>query len=106
MVDPVLGVDMPNCPLACSFTPCLFNIFQDPYEYNDLASSSPQLLAEMKAQFEQLVQEYSAPNSDRDPQPHELIWKYGYHMDAREGDSPGCTMVEETGWWRPWVNAK
>ena len=25
------------------------------------------------------------------------VWQYGYHMDARLGDSPGCQMVANTG---------
>ena len=85
--------------------PCLFNIFDDPYEYNDLADTEPQLLQEMLEQFQQLVLEYSAPNDPNDPTEDDLIWKYGYHLDKREGASPGCEMVAKTGWWRPWVNA-
>ena len=100
-----LDGSIPACPQACTNTPCLFNIFDDPYEYNNLADTEPGLLKEMHAQFLQLVSEYSAPNDPNDPTLEDLIWKYGYHMDKREGSSPGCTMVAQTGWWRPWVNA-
>jgi hypothetical protein len=55
--NPTVAEDasIPACPTACNTTPCLYNIFSDPYEYDDLAASDPALLAEMHAQFLQLV---------------------------------------------------
>ena len=45
----------------------------------------------------------SAPNGPSDPSLDALVWQYGYHMDVRGAVSPGCQMVNQTGWWRPWV---
>ena len=103
--NPTVDEGIPPCPVACLVTPCLFNIFDDPLEYNNLAASQPALLQSMHTQFEQLVAEYSAPNDPNDPPLSALQWQFGYHVDGRGTASPGCQMVNKTGWWRPWVNA-
>ena len=93
-----------ECPVACSVTPCLFNILSDPSEYHDLATDEPALLAQMMQRYLQLVQELSAPNSDDPQEGAGVVWKDGYHVDVRGIVSPGCLHVYETGWWQPWVD--
>lgn len=91
-----------SCPVACNNTPCLFNVFDDPTEHHDLSSSHPLLLDEMYLQWRYLVKKLSAPNGN-DPDLSDIIWQHGYHMHALGSDASGCKVVNETGWWQPWV---
>lgn len=73
---------------------CLYNIIEDPSEYNELSQSHPDVLSSLLAKYN----EYSAePQSTRDQ---------GWHSENDLPTNPNaCTEVGEKygGYWGPWV---
>ena len=53
-VYPNASTSWTNTPVECGAGGCLFNVFADPGEHEDLASREPGVLAEMQARLAEL----------------------------------------------------
>lgn len=92
-----------SCP--CVATPCLFNVTADPAERNDLASSHPDLVAQLLARFAKLKKtELKLEESGLCPEttlPDGTTYNKGGLPDDSEPN--GCAANLKGGHWQPWM---
>jgi hypothetical protein len=88
-----VAASKPQDSSLCAAAPCLFDIFADPTEHNDVAQDHPDIVQTMVARLQELAQgEVTVQDSGLCPT------SLGSKKD------PGClAKAQETGFWEPWL---
>lgn len=77
----------------CQDSPCLFDIFADPTEHNDIAAQNPAIVAKMSARIMELLQgEVTVKESGLCPTP-----------TGTGNDQKSAASARAIGFWEPWL---